>query len=182
MGKILEKVIAKQLSQFCKSFCKLQIGQMGVQKERCSIDAVALIIQRVKEIWAEKKLAAVLFMDIQGSFNHVARNQLISGMVELDINGDLIWWTPSFLTDRKIQLIIDGHANQEERIETRIPQRSPVSSILFLIYISGVFYQVEENLLGVVSLFFDDDLGFITSGAFVKEIAKTLEKVSKVVL
>lgn len=111
MSKILKKVIAKQPSQFCESFCKLQIGQMGVWKERCSIDAVALIVQRAKEIWVEKKLAAVLFMDIQGSFNHVARNQLISGMVELDINGDLIRWTRFFLTDRKIQLIIDGHTN-----------------------------------------------------------------------
>ena len=182
MGKVLEKVIAEQLSQFCESFCKLHMGQMGARKERCAIDAVALLVQRVEEIWAEKKLAAALFMDVKGAFDHVARNQLISRMVELDIDGDLIRWTRSFLTDRKIQLIIDGHANQEERIETGIPQGSPVSPILFLIYISGVFGQVGENLPGVVSLSFVDDLGFIASGASVKEIAKTLEKVSKVVL
>ena len=182
IGKVLEKVVAEQLSQFCESFCKLHVGQMGARKERCAIDAVALLVQRVEEIWAEKKLAAALFMDVKGAFDHVAKNQLISQMAELDIDGDLIRWTRSFLTDRKIQLIIDGHANQEERIETGIPQGSPVSPILFLIYISGVFGQVEENLPGVVSLSFVDDLGFIASGASVKEIAKTLEKVSKVVL
>ena len=108
---------------------------MGAWKERCAIDAVALLVQRVEKIWAEKKLAAALFMDVKGAFDHVARNQLISRMVELDIDGDLIRWTRSFLTDRKIQLIIDGHANQEERIETGIPQGSPVSPILFLIYL-----------------------------------------------
>ena len=79
-------------------------------------------------------------------------------------------------------MIIDRHANQEKRIETGIPKGSPISPILFLIYISRVFGQVEENLPGVVSLSFINDLGFIALGTSMKEIAKTLKKVSKVVL
>ena len=63
---------------------------MGAWKERCTIDAVALLVQRVEEIWAEEKLAEALFMDVKGAFDHITKNQLISQMAELDIDGDLI--------------------------------------------------------------------------------------------
>lgn len=41
-------------------------------------------------------------------------------MIELNINENLVAWTRSFLTNQKIQIIIDGHENKEKEIETRI--------------------------------------------------------------
>lgn len=100
----------------------------------------------------------------------------------MGIDGDLIKWTRSFLIDRKIQLVIDGHDNKERTIETGIPQGSPVSSILFLIYISGVFDNVSKTSPDIMSLSFVDDLGFIASGYSVKEIVQALEKVAQTVI
>ena len=68
------------------------------------------------------------------------------------------------MTNQKIQLVINGYNNKEKEIETGIPQGSPVLPIVFLIYISGVFNQVLETNLGVTSLFFVDNLGFIALG------------------
>lgn len=88
-------------------------------------------------------------------------------------------WFPGqtpFQLAKKIQLFIDGDENNERDIETGIPQGSPVSHILFLIYISGVFDNVTESCPPVTSLSFIDDLGFIVSGSSVKEVVKTLEK------
>ena len=182
IGKVIEKVVAKQLSQYCEDNSKLHPGQMGGQKERSAIDAVATLVHTVQEHWEEKKLAAALFMDVKGAFDHVSKGQLLTRMVELGIDGDLVNWTGSFLTDRRVQLVIDGHDNKEREIETGIPQGSPVSPILFLIYISGVFNKVAETSPLVTSLSFVDDLGFIASGSSVKEIVKALEKVSKEVI
>ena len=75
-----------------------------------------------------------------------------------------------------------GHDNKEKEIKTGIQQGSPVSPILFLIYISGVFNKVSETNPLVISLSFVDDLGFVASGSFVKELVKTLEKVAQAVL
>lgn len=121
-------------------------------------------------------------MDVKGAFDHVSKEQLLIQMIELGIDGDLITWTGSLLTDRKVQLVIDGHENKEREIETGIPQGSPVSPILFLIYISGVFDKVSETSPLVTSLSFVDDLGFIASGSSVKEVVKLLENVAKAVL
>ncbi len=94
-------------------------------------------------------------------------------MIDSCIDTDLLAWTKSFLTDRKIQLVIDRHDNKERDIETGIPQGSPVSPILFMIYISRVFEAVTENNLTVTSLSFVDDLGFIASRTSVQEVSKT---------
>lgn len=88
----------------------------------------------------------------------------------------------SFQTSQKIQLVIDGHNSKERDIETGIPQGSPVSPILFFIYISNVFNKVSKKSPLVTSLSFVNDLGFIASGSSVKEVVKTLESVAKAVL
>ena len=136
----------------------------------------------VQEIWAEKKLAAVLFMNVKGAFDHVSKRQLIKRIIELGVDRNLMKWTKSFFTDRTVQLVIDEYENQKRKIETGIFQGSPVSPILFLIYISGVFYKVQDITLSVTSLLFVDDLGFIALGSSVKEIGKVFEEVAKTVL
>ena len=155
---------------------------MGAQKERSAIDAVASLVHIIQEKWLEKMLAGVLFIDVKGAFDHVSKAQLLRQIIDLGIEGDLIRWTRSFLTNRKVQLVIDGHKNREREIKTGIPQGSPVSPILFLIYISQVFGAVTEACPLVTSLSFVDDLGFTASGTSVKDIAQSLEKVAKTAL
>ena len=182
IGKVVEKVVAKELSHYCEDYSKLHLGQMGGRRERSAIDAVATLVHVVQEKWKEKKLAAALFMDVKGAFDHVSKGQLFTRMIELGVDGDLVTWTGSFLTNRKVQLVIDRHDNKKREIETGIPQGSPLSPILFLIYISGVFNKVSETSPLVTSLSFIDDLGFIASDSSVKEIVRALEKVAKEVI
>ena len=49
MAKLVEKVIAEQLSQFSENFLKLHQGQMGPRKERCAVNAVASLIHEVEQ-------------------------------------------------------------------------------------------------------------------------------------
>ena len=182
MGKVVEKVVTQELSQYCEKYSKLHPGQMGGQIERLAIDAVVILVHTVQEKWKEKKLAATLFMDVKGAFDHVSKGQFLTWMIELRVDSDLVTWTGSFLTDRKVQLVIDGYNNKEKEIEIGIPQGSPVSPILFLIYISGVFNKVSETSPLITSLSFVDDLSFTISGSSVKEIVRALEKVAKEVI
>ena len=78
--------------------------------------------------------------------------------------------------------MIDRHDNKDRKIEIGIPQGSPVSPILFLIYISGIFNKILETSPLVTSLFFIDDLSFIASGSSVKEVVKTYEKVAQEII
>lgn len=44
MGKVVEKVVTKQLFQYCEKYSKLQPGQRGGRKERSALDAVDTLV------------------------------------------------------------------------------------------------------------------------------------------
>ena len=80
ISKVVEKVVAKELSQYYEDYLKLHLGQMGGRKERSAIDTVTTFVHTVQEKWQEKKLAAALFMDVKGTFDHVSKEQLLTQM------------------------------------------------------------------------------------------------------
>ncbi len=79
-----------------------------------------------------------------------------------------------------MELVTDGHINPKYKIETKISQRTRVLPILFLIYISRVFLEIESCLPQVTCLLFIDNLGFLTDSNSVIKIKKMLEKAGKI--
>lgn len=131
LGKVTEKVVAELISVWCESSVVLHQGQMGSRKQRSCTDAVARVMNRVEETWNQGKIAGLLLMDVKGAFDHVSRNQLLRRMRDMKVDGNLIKWVGSFMTDRRLQLVIDGHCGKEVNLECGVPQGSPVSPILF---------------------------------------------------
>jgi retron-type reverse transcriptase len=80
----------------------------------------------------------------------------------------------SFFTDRKVQLVIDGYICFSKEVEAGLPQGSPISFILFVIYISGFFDYIKEKI-PVSTLFFVDNIGIIAIESSIRDIIKTLE-------
>jgi hypothetical protein len=107
-------------------------------------------------------LSGALFIDVKGAFDHVDPARLVKQMGEIGINRDLIYWVTSFLMDRKVQLVIDGHQGPEQPINLGLPQGSPVSPILFIIYIRGVFQAIKDRVPGVKPLSFANNIGLLT--------------------
>ena len=80
----------------------------------------------------------------------------------------------SFFTNRKVQLVIDGYTCSSKEVEAGLPQGSPISPILFAIYISGFFDHIEEKI-PVSTLSFVDDIGIIAIESSIRDTTKTLE-------
>lgn len=71
LGKIVEKVVAKQLSQFCKKNKKFYKQQIEVRNYSSVIDVAALLIQKIQEVWQNQKIAGKLFINIKRLFGYV---------------------------------------------------------------------------------------------------------------
>src|SRR6266498_2537111 len=106
----------------------------------------------------DKKVISALFIDVKGAFDHVSANQLIKICIDLCLPKLLCSWIDSFLVDRKIQLAFDNGKSIKTDIQIGIPQGSPISPILFLIYIRNLFQDLESrgmsyiNNIGLVAL------------------------------
>jgi Reverse transcriptase (RNA-dependent DNA polymerase) len=176
MGKVIEKLVAEAIAEHCESTGALHQGQMGGRRRRSAVDAVACLIQEVHQGWNQKKLAVALFLDVKGAFDHVDPARLTRRMEEVGIDEDLIRWTQSFLTNRRVLLVIDEHQGPDHPIKSGVPQGSPVSPILFAVYLSGIFRDIEEAVPGVRALSFADDIGLVASGTSVDQACELLQQ------
>jgi hypothetical protein len=134
---------------------------MGCRRGRGAIDAVACLVQTVHEGWAQKLLTGTIFIDVMEAFDHVDPYKLNEAMEATGLNNNLIRWTLSFLTDRRVSLIIDSYKAPKQPINSGLPQGSSVSPILFLIYIRGVFQAIERQVPEIKALSYTDNIGLI---------------------
>jgi ribonuclease HI len=182
LGKVVEKIAAEAIADHCETTGGLHLGQMGNRKQRSAIDAVACLIQSTHEAWKRKQLMGALFIDVKGAFDHVNPRRLVIRMRELSLDGDLIRWVQSFLTDRQVQLSIDNTQCPAHTINSGVPQGSPASPILFIIYLSGVFDIIERAVPEVQALSFADDVGLLAPGYSVQETCIKLQEAAKVAI
>ncbi len=96
-------------------------------------------------------MISVLFIDVKGVFNYVSANQLIKIYIDLGLPKSLYSWINFFLIDRKIQLAFNNGTNIETDIQIGIPQDSPISPILFLIYIRNLFQDLESKDMSYIN-------------------------------
>lgn len=91
-------------------------------EKKIGCDIVATLVYTVYKKWVEKKLATALLINIKGVFDHILKWQFLNGIIKLDIDGDFVNWTGTFLTDQKIQLVSDEYDNKKWDIENKISE------------------------------------------------------------
>ena len=139
LGKILEKIMATRLSWLAEKHQILYRDQIGGRPQRSAIDAVMALVHLVEAANSQGKVASALFMDVKGAFDNVSAHRLQTTMTEMGLPVPLVAWVQSFLSDRRTSLSFDGKKEDMLPVRTGIPQGSPISPILFLIYLQPLF-------------------------------------------
>jgi len=176
LGKPVEKTAAHLIADQLEHKRSLHEGQYGCRHRRSCVDAVAVLISDAQQAWNQKNVAGALLMDVKSAFNNVSRGHLVGRMMTPGVESDLIRWTESLVSDRKVQLVLNGQEGDDHEADTGIPQGTPVSPIPFTVYLSVLFGYVEERVPGVKALSFVDDVAWTTQGTTEDNISESLEQ------
>ncbi len=152
----------------------LDNDQIDERKQYSAIDAVMTLIHDIQLAKSEKLVIFVVFMNIKDAFDHVSSTKLLKICQDLKLPKNLILWINCFLNDRSINLSFDGESEGKKTIRIEIPQGSPISPILFLIYIKFLF-EKDENLNEVRTPSYIDDIGLVVSSKTVQENCQKLK-------
>ena len=118
-------------------------------------------------------------MDVKGAFDHVHKTRLLDTMQHLHLHPAVIRWTDSFLSNRQIGLAFDGVREDLQPVNTGIPQGSPISPILFLIYLRFLFTTIQQKHLKTTTRCYIDDVACLVVGDSEEENCKELEAVAR---
>ena len=136
LGKVLESIIARRLSDLAEANTLLPDTQYGARPGRSTETALLNITEQIRAIWDKDKTAVVsiLSLDVSKAFDRVSHRRLIHDLWKRRIPKSLTGWISSFLDDRSTSLRIGGYTSPEKRTQVGIPQGSPISPILYLFY------------------------------------------------
>ena len=143
LGKISEKIITTRLSYLAETSDLLHNEQMGGRRYRAAINAVLRLLHNITQANNNKKILSILFFDVKGAFDHISKTRLLNTMQHLHLRPAVIRWTDSFLSNRQIGLAFDGERADLQPVNIGIPQGSPISPILFLIYLRFLFTTIQ---------------------------------------
>jgi hypothetical protein len=172
VGKVFEKIVAERLADAAEAKQLLPKGQMGNRRGRSTELAIRVVTEAVFTAWGHGAVASLLQLDIKGAFDTVNHTRLLHILAE---KGYPIWfvrWISSFLEDRSVRLHFDGATASPRTLTTGVPQGSPLSPILFLLYISTLYEELERD--GLIIVGFADDTNLLVASRDVAENCRRL--------
>ena len=76
----------------------------------------------------------------------------------MGLDENLAEWTGSFMRDCRVIMSVDGQGGEAKGVTTDLPQESPISPVLFAIYIAEIHTAVESCVELSRGISFVDDV------------------------
>ncbi|KAG0160618.1 hypothetical protein PDIDSM_8148 [Penicillium digitatum] len=159
LGKFLEAVVARRISYAVETYKLLPDTHFGGRKGISVDHAIQSIIGRIRRAWGKGKIASMLLLDVSGAYDNVSHERLLYNLRKRGL-GQLAPWVKAFLTSRSTRIRIPEGVSESIPTPTGIPQGSPLSPILYLIYNADLV----EGCEGVKTSGWVDDVAFIVIG------------------
>jgi hypothetical protein len=157
LGKGLERLIASKMSWLAITLQVVGKQQFGALPLRSSVDLTTCLTYDVERALSAKKKASFLTMDVKGAFDAVLPGRLIRRLREQGWPDHLVQWIQSFITNRSVNIRMDGEIGPLTNIFCGLPQGSPISPILFMLYIAPLFWLGESS----ARFGYADDIGLL---------------------
>jgi ribonuclease HI len=175
LGKGLERLVARRLAWTAVQEKVLHPQHFGALPGRAATDLVAAAVHDIEESWARGRVVSLLTLDIKGAFDAVLPGRMVKRLQEQGWPANLIRWVESFMTGRTGKIRMDGMLGDLFSIPAGVPQGSPVSPILFMLFIQPMFFlgslQRKRARSG-----YADDIALLCAGASLEENITTLQE------
>ena len=172
---MVEKVVPGLISEHCEANDGFHPGQYGCRVKRSAVDAVGVVIAQTQEAWSRGVITGALLTDAAAAFPSVARGCLLRKMCNAGVDECLIRWTDSFMRNRRVAMSQDGQDGEGVEVTTGLPQGSPVSPVLFAIYIAEIYRAVESRVEDSRGISFVDDVTWLVERVDVNDVVRKLD-------
>ena len=137
-------------------------SQFGFRSGREVVDACSRLAEDIVAAFRRREVVQAVTLDIQSAYDTVWREGLIRKLEVIGMDPYIIAWIYSFLSGRCCSLEVGG-STSEVAPECGLPQGSPLSPTLFLVYIDDLLHALQR-VRKLRSQGFADDLAVWIAG------------------
>ena len=148
IGKLLERILERRIRHLCDLDELLDDEQEGFRESRNTTRYLYKLMASLKESQRRKFTTFLLCIDFEKAFDSIWLKGLIVKLHKWHLDGKILSLINAFLFYRKVKLIINKNQGPLRNCnEFGLPQGSVLSPLLFIMFISDMFYNSTSSAL-----------------------------------
>jgi hypothetical protein len=172
-SRLFEKIINMRLMQWAEDEKILHTNQSGFRKHHSTQDNIFKILESCKNGLQSNRNAGIVLFDIEKAFDKAPHKGILRKLEYYNCPILLRNLLGSFLSKRKFFVDINGETSNLYSIKAGVPQGSPLSPLLFSLFINGIGKELDK--LDIKFALFADDLTIWVVNKINKYIEKRLQ-------
>ena len=152
VSKFFEKLVNNRIVDHLEKCGLFSDFQYGFRSSRSSADLLTVVSDRIARAFNRSGATRAVALDISKAFDRVWYAGLLHELMSYEISGQIFSLISSFLSNRRLHVVLDGKSSQEYPVNVGVPQGSILSPTLFLLYINDL----PDDVICDIAVYVDD--------------------------
>ena len=126
--------------------------QYGFRSSRSTADLLIVVSDRIARAFNRSGATRAVALDISKAFDRVWHAGLLYKLKSYGISGQIFALISSFLSNRRLRVVLGGKSSQEYPGNAWVPQGSILGPTLFLLYINDL----PDEVICDIAIYVDD--------------------------
>ena len=128
--------------------------QCGFRSFWSTVDLLKVVSDRIAWVFNRSWATWAVALDISEAFDRIWHAGLLHKFKSYVISGQIFGLISSFLSNRWLQVVLDGKSSQEYPVNAGVPQGSILGLTLFLLYINDF----PDSVICDIAIYTDDTM------------------------
>ena len=124
----------------------------GFRSSRSTADLLTVVSDRIARAVNRAGATQIVALDILEAFARVWHAGLLHKLRSYGISGQIFGLISSFLSNRRLRVVLDGKSSQEYPVNAGVPQGPILGPTLFLLYINNL----PDDVICNIAIYPDD--------------------------
>ena len=152
VSKVFEKLVNNRIVDHLEKCGLFSDFQYGFRSSRSTADLLTVVSDRIARAFNRSGATRTVALDISKAFDRVWHAGLLHKFKSYGISGQIFGLISSFLSNRRLRVVLDGKSSQEYPVNAGVPQGSILGPTIFLLYINDV----PDNVICDIAIYADD--------------------------
>ena len=151
VSKVFEKLVNNRIVDHLEKCGLFSDFQYGFRSSRSTADLLTVVSDRIARAFNRSGATQAVGLDISKAFDRVWHARLLHKLKSYGISGQIFGLISSFLSNRQLQVVLDGKSSQEYPVNAGV-QGSLLGPSLFLLYINDL----PDDVICDIAIYADD--------------------------
>ena len=135
LSKILEKVVLSQLFSYLNEHNLISFSQSAYRPFHSTETALLKVTSDILDSLDSSDISILTLLDLSAAFDTIDHQILLSRLNSLyGISGSALNWFSSYLSDRKLSVLVNDIYSDSSSLTCGVPQGSVLGPVLFILY------------------------------------------------